>query len=645
MQTSTTRGKRTVRVANLLGVAILSVLVILMFLVQAGVASSGWSQIVEGDGYDALFPHSVIQTSDGGYVMAVFADTKRIAEGSSWMLEEQYELWLVKTDSSGVVQWKQVCGTEPTVSGEVYTVVQTNDGGYAVGGYAMGNAWWLIKTDSSGRTQWDKTYTNNEGGDPSNSFSHAYSMILTKDGGFALAGAAHQVSSGGTADFCLLKVDSAGNMQWTKTYDGGTYREASGTLVNTEDEAYSVVQTSDGGFALSGQSKGSETSDFWLVKTDSLGKMQWNTKYWEPYLPGGRHFLEVTHKAIQTSDGGYALTGSEEKSVDDNDFYLIKVDSSGGMQWRKTYGAKYLDVPCAVVQLSDSGFAIGGTVTEVGKTDPVSKDFGIVRTDSSGNQLWFKEYNAKINDTLGGLKSEEFAYAMSRTQDGAYVIAGTTQNAWDGSHVDIFLVKSETLETPLDTTPTTSLGEVTGKLDLQAIGQDSWTQAVNGASLTEGMKIRTAESDFASFTLSETATLQLNPRTLIEVKASTGNSQRLQLVQGEFKATVRDLPAGATFSVEMSQAEVTVKGTVFTVTENGSESKLTVQDGVVTFTSKTNGASVDVAAGQSATATANGLGDAEQGGVPYVVVVVVVALVALLAVTVWMRRRRKTEAS
>ena len=101
----------------------------------------------------------------------------------------------------------------------------------------------------------------------------------------------------------------------------------------------------------------------------------------------------------------------------------------------------------------------------------------------------------------------------------------------------------------------------------------------------------------------------MNPNTLIEVQTSTVNSQRLQLLQGGFTATVRNLPEGAMLAVELSQAEATVKGTVFTVTENSSESKLTVQEGVVTFTSKTNGASVDVTAGQSVTATATGIGD------------------------------------
>jgi hypothetical protein len=219
-------------------------------------------------------------------------------------------------------------------------------------------------------------------------------------------------------------------------------------------------------------------------------------------------------------------------------------------------------------------------------------------------------------------------------------------NGWDGSHVDIFLVKTETLEAPIETTPPRSLGDITGQLDVQAPGQDSWAPGAQGTLLTEGTKIKTAEAEGASFTLSETTTLQMNPNTQIEIQASTASSQRLQLLQGEFTATVRNLPEGKTFQVEMSQAIAIVKGTVFTVTENGSESKLNVQEGIVTFTSKTDGATVDVAAGKSATATAAGLSDVEEGGFPFVAIVVIAVVLAVLAagIAVWaFKRKRKTK--
>jgi hypothetical protein len=619
---------------------------VLSSISPAVLASTGWGKIYEGDGYDALIPYSVIQTSDGGYAIAAYADTKKVVEDPYWRLVEEWQFWLIKTDSSGLVQWKQVWGN---VSGEVFIVVQAPDGGYAIGGttsanpnQVYGNQWWLIKTDSLGKTQWNKTYPFSED-EQSDTFGFVYSMILTKDSGYALAGYANVLGTGNTGDFCLLKTDSAGNVQWKKTYDGGTYQEPGGAVVNTQDLAYSLVQTSDGGYALGGESLGYDTSNFFLVKTDSSGNRVWDTKYWEPYLQGGLHFRGLTHKAIQTSDGGYALIGSEEKSFEDNDFYLIKVDSSGSVQWRKTYGDKYADVPSSVVQLGDGGFALGGTMREVVKSYPDTKNLAIVRTDSSGNPLWTKLYNAKVNETLGGQKSEDYGYCMVRTKDGAYVIAGTTVNGWDGSHVDIFVVKSETLESPIEPTQSLSMGEVTGQVNVQAPGQGTWAPATSGAILTEGTKAKTAEASGASFVLGETAKLQMSSSTLIEILSSAGNSHRLQLNQGELTATVNDLPVGDTFVVETSQAVATVKGTKITLSETGAESVLTVQEGVVTFVSKVSGASVDVSAGHTVSATGAGLSGVEQQEFPYFTIVAIAAIsvVVLAGIILFALRRKK----
>jgi len=129
-----------------------------------------------------------------------------------------------------------------------------------------------------------------------------------------LAGTAFMYSSSESWDFCLVKVDSSGNVQWKKTFDSGTYENLAGDVYNRSDEAYSLVQTKDGGYALGRQSLGFNTADFWLVKTDSSGNEEWNRKYSEPYLAMGSHFLEDTHRIVQTSDGGFALAGSEEKA-------------------------------------------------------------------------------------------------------------------------------------------------------------------------------------------------------------------------------------------------------------------------------------------------------------------------------------------
>jgi len=120
-----------------------------------------------------------------------------------------------------------------------YAVVETSDGGYAIAGYTNSSGagyddFWLVKTDAYGNMEWNQTY----GGVGS---ERAYSLVVTSDGGFALAG-------GGL----LVKTDVYGNMEWNRTI-GGSIR--------------SLVETSDGGYAIAG----TKNDDFWLAKTDEYG--------------------------------------------------------------------------------------------------------------------------------------------------------------------------------------------------------------------------------------------------------------------------------------------------------------------------------------------------------------------------------------
>jgi len=196
-----------------------------------------WAQTYGGTKND--WGSSVVQTSDGGYAIAGYTEDYA---GSV------YAFWLVRTDSAGNHLWNRAFGS---LSECAWSVVQASDGGYALAGYtysyvAGSSDFWLVKTDSAGTMLWSRTY----GGTSS---EEAYSLIQTDDGGYALAGSSSH-------DFWLVKTDSAGNMQWNKTC-GGTSTE----------EAYSVVQTDDGGYALAGYtySYGAGGADFWLVKLGS----------------------------------------------------------------------------------------------------------------------------------------------------------------------------------------------------------------------------------------------------------------------------------------------------------------------------------------------------------------------------------------
>ncbi|MDG6222196.1 MAG: hypothetical protein IAX21_10580 [Candidatus Bathyarchaeota archaeon] len=146
---------------------------------------------------------------------------------------------------------------------------------------------------------WSQVYEINQN-------QEVYSMIATSDGGYALAGGYSIID-----DFWLVKIDHGGNIQWNRTYGG-----------EKNDYSNCIVETSDGGYALAGstESFGRGEEDFWLVNTDDDGNMQWNKTYGGPNTEG-------VYSIVKVSDGGYALAG---------DGLFVKTDVYGNMEWNKT---------------------------------------------------------------------------------------------------------------------------------------------------------------------------------------------------------------------------------------------------------------------------------------------------------------------
>ena len=244
------------------------------------------------------------------------------------------------------------------------------------------------------------------------------SLVQTGDGGYAIAGYKWVVEPVNVADFWLVKTDAAGNMQWNKTY-GGT----------NSDVACSVVQTLDGGYAIAGRtsSYGAGLSDFWLVKTNAIGNLQWNKTY------GGTH-LDLAYSMIQTLDGGYAIAGETSSyGAGSDDFWLVKTDSSGNVQWNQTYGGNYAEIAYSIIQTTDwGGYALAGFTDSYGAGD---YDFWLVKTDVTGHAEW--------NKTYGGTY-EDIAYSVVQTDDGGYAIAGYTKSYGAGDY-DSWLVKTDLL--------------------------------------------------------------------------------------------------------------------------------------------------------------------------------------------------------
>lgn len=415
----------------------------ILLLIPTATASEGWIKTYQGESMDVLTPSSIIQSSDGGFAVTVSGMLRRVDNvGYEGHFTTTFELQIIKMDSNGQIQWKlsypQIDDpnhTTPTIHTESYThtIIQTTDQGYAITS-SSGYTGWIVKIDSQGAVLWAKTYTYDE----ESTSSNLYGIIQANDGGFALAGSTW--TSEGGQDFWLIKTDSKGNLQWQQKYNSGNYVDNLGNQYPQDEEAKCVIQTQDGGYALSGSvllfraSTGTFVSATWVVKTDAQGKLSWSKGYDLLNEAGSPQTI------IQTIDNGYAIAGTENTN-----FCLFKISSSGQMQWSKTYDDERTNTLSSLIQLNDGGYALAGTGT--------AEDYYIIsllRADSSGQTNWIKTFNAKQDSTI---KSNDIASAMILSSDGSYVLTGSTLTQSE-THQDVLVIKTEKLEEPPTATPT-----------------------------------------------------------------------------------------------------------------------------------------------------------------------------------------------
>lgn len=407
------------------------------------------------------FLMSMDLTKDGGLIAGGYSYSNISGEKTENSKNGDY--WIIKLDNLGKIQWDKTIGGDDFDL--LYSLQQTSDGGYILGGNSRSNIsgektenskglddYWVVKLDSMGNVQWDKTI----GGSGTDDLT---SLQQISDGGYILGGYSYSGKSGDktennrgaiySSDYWVVKLDSLGNIQWDKTIGG-----------SLGDRLSALQQTTDGGYILGGYSYSNrsgektennrcgcannpEKNDYWLVKLNSSGQIEWDKTI------GGSNDEKFYDKSlVQTTDGGFILGGFSNSNISgektqnsrgDDDYWIVKLDGVGNMQWDKTIGGSDFDALSSLQQTSDGGYILGGPSSsnisgEKTENNKGGYDYWVVKLDNLGKIQWDKTIGGNLSDELSNIKEiGKYHYVL-----GGFSYSGKSadKTQWNRGYID-----------------------------------------------------------------------------------------------------------------------------------------------------------------------------------------------------------------
>lgn len=435
-----------------------------------------WQQTLGGVDTDNLF--AIIPTPDQGYILGGQSNSGISGEKTA-ASKGVYDYWIVKLDSTGAIEWqKTIGGTDQDMLTGISLCAQ---GGYIVSGMSrsgiggdktdtsrddpafaafIGGDVWLLRLSDSGNILWQKTYGGLyvEG---------ATQVAATADGGFIVGTSSASGISGDKTeinrtennaslsslyfifgDYWIFKLDASGNMQWQKTL-GGEDNDQFSCIRQTPDGGYIVGGTSESffltntGTAISGGDKTDTIrgkADYWILKLNATGGIQWQKTI------GGSDEDRLMSIDL-TSDGGYILGGYSSSGISGEktdtskgtyDYWILKLNGTGAIQWQKTIGGNGADLLSSVRKTMDGGYLVSGASASSQSGDKLGNgyggltDFWLLKLNATGSILWQK--------TLGGMSNNldhtEMPADFWETADNGYIVAGTSDSWASGTKTD-----------------------------------------------------------------------------------------------------------------------------------------------------------------------------------------------------------------
>jgi len=382
-----------------------------------------WSSVFGGTYDDIAYDFEI--TPDGGYIIAGYTKSKDTLEG--YLVS--YDAWIIKTDNYGLLEWEKNYGGSS--SDRAYCIKTTSDGGFIFAGESCsfdgdvtgnhGNSdCWIVKLDKFGIIEWQKCF----GG---SSFDGAKDILQTVDGGYIVL--AQSLSNDGDLtvnygewDIWVLKLNGFGQIEWQKNFGG-----------DKSDLPNCIEHTSDGGFIIAGYTNSMEgdivtnngSRDYLVIKLTSDGTIENQRAF------GGSRY-DVAYSIIQTSDNGYAVAGStasNDGNVSNNygfsDYWILKLNEDFEIEWEKSFGGSLEEYSGNIIENPNGGYmVVGGSSSFNGDiaNNHGLADIWLISIDTDGNLLWQNCYGGTNYDS--GMK-------LQATIDRDVVIAGYT-NSDDG---------------------------------------------------------------------------------------------------------------------------------------------------------------------------------------------------------------------
>ena len=353
---------------------------------------------------------AVIKTTDGGY--AILGFTQSMDGDITNKTNESYDYWLIKYDAANQLQWQNTYGGSGDDRG--IDLIQTSDDGYVVIGKSKSNDldvsenagfddFWVSKLDNGGSISWEYTFGFAGSDTP-------YSIIQTNDEGYLLSGVLDVSASNGQGDrssavrrhaggdYWVIKLNANGIREWSNYY-GGSFTDTAYDAIQTEDDGYIIVGSSDSDDVDISNANGGY--DFWVIKISNTGALVWEKSF------GGSEIDEA--RAIsQTSDGNYLIVGdtrSNDLNVSLNngaaDLWALKISPNGTVLWEKTFGGSNFDVGRSISKTQDNGFLISGSSRSSDgnlTTNKGQNDAWLLKINSSGDLEWGKSIGGSETD-------------------------------------------------------------------------------------------------------------------------------------------------------------------------------------------------------------------------------------------------------